>query len=103
MRNDKFGQQILDENDLCHAYLSDPDAVITQALVNQHIQLNEILDLKNTPNASLYIEPSCSIEEFEKMMQIIASEGIDPFMSGKLRDPEKIQDNEALLRGKRCA
>ena len=69
MRNDKFGQQILDENDLCHAYLSDPDAVITQALVNQHIQLNEILDLKNTPNASLYIEPSCSIEEFDRRNQ----------------------------------
>lgn len=31
----------------------------------------------------------CSIEEFEKLIQIIASAGIDNFMSKKLFDPEK--------------
>lgn len=65
MRTDKYGQQILDQNDLCSAYLTDPDIIIKNALVNQTIQFDDILDLKNIPDISKYSEPSCSVSEFD--------------------------------------
>lgn len=65
MRTDKYGQQILDQNDLCSAYLTDPDIEIKNALVNQTIQFDDILDLENIPDVSKYSEPSCSVSEFD--------------------------------------
>ena len=69
MRNDKFGQQLLDENDLCHAYLADPEVIINQALMDHTVQFNEILDLKNIPKLVKYNEPTGSVSTFDNINQ----------------------------------
>jgi DNA polymerase III alpha subunit len=69
MRTDKYGQQILNQTDLCNAYLTDPDIVIKNALVDHVIQFNEILDLTTIPEISTYTEPSCSVDAFDQRNQ----------------------------------
>jgi len=69
MRIDKFGQQILDQNDLCNAFLSNPELTIKQAIVSQSISFNEVLNLQDVPNLIKYTEPNASIEEFDSQAQ----------------------------------
>lgn len=69
MQSDKYGLQILDENDLCDYYLRNPDHVLKHALVNKDIKFPEQLDLENKPELTEYVPFDMSIEEFDKMYQ----------------------------------
>jgi len=69
MKTDIFGQQILDHNDLCSAYLANPELAIKQALVAQSISFNEILNLQNIPNLVSYTEPIGTVESFDSQAQ----------------------------------
>ena len=69
MRNDKYGQQILEEIDLCNIYLSDPDKKIRNALTNSKIDFNSDLELNNIPSLQDYENLHLSIEDFDKLSQ----------------------------------
>ena len=56
MQTDIYGQQILNEVDLCELYLQDPDRVVRQALVEKEINFKD-LALDNIPEVLLYKDP----------------------------------------------
>ena len=69
MQIDIYGQQILDEMDLCSAYLSNPDIKIKNALVSDDIYFDKDLEIKNTPTFKKYVNQSLSKEEFDSQLQ----------------------------------
>jgi DNA polymerase III alpha subunit len=71
MRNDKFGQLILSENDICNHILSDPSKKIKFALTETEIYLDEILDFEELPIFQKYQESTVSIDEFDQKNQRI--------------------------------
>jgi len=71
MRNDDCGQQILTENDLCSMYLRDPERKIVKALVDSNITFDDVLDLENIPNLSVYTKPGMSPKLFDEKCQSV--------------------------------
>ena len=67
MFTDKFGQIILNENDLCEFYYTRIGHDIKTCLIDNKIE--NILELDNFPNLSEYIELDCTIEEFDNLQQ----------------------------------
>ena len=67
MRIDDYGQQILNERDLCNLYLTDPQVKINNALVEEYITFPDFVE--NIPELHLYTEPNCSVEEFDRNNQ----------------------------------
>lgn len=69
MQIDIYGQQILDEMDLCSAFLSDPNIKIKNALVSDDIYFDKDLEIKNVPTFKKYVKQSLSKEEFDNQLQ----------------------------------
>lgn len=69
MRNDKYSQQILDENDLISAYLTDPGINLQNALISDDIKFDDILEVQNKPKLIQYIEPNLTVAEFDNQKQ----------------------------------
>lgn len=69
MKIDKYGRQLLSESDLCDIYLSDPDKIISNALVTTDIQFDNNLSLNNLPKFTKYFEETLSLEEFDSKSQ----------------------------------
>jgi hypothetical protein len=65
MRNDKYGRQILNEDELFVAYMSDPDLCLRQCLVDTPINFDDILELSHKPKIIVYEESNKSIEDFD--------------------------------------
>lgn len=65
MRNDVYGRQILNEDDLCKVFLRDPSQIIQNAIVEKTIQFDNILDLTNVPKLIEEKELSISIDQFD--------------------------------------
>lgn len=66
---DKFGQIILDELDLCHLYMEQPDRRIDRCLVDREIKFDPDLELQNTPSTAAWTESSITVEEFDSSNQ----------------------------------
>lgn len=69
MRNDKYGQQILEEIDLCNIYLSNPEIKIKNCLISSDIVFDEDLEIENKPKFIKYVEQVVSVEEFDENNQ----------------------------------
>lgn len=69
MRNDLFGQQILDEIDLCDLYLTNPAQIIKTALVTDSINFDDNLVLDSIPKLNKYQTPMLSKDEFDARNQ----------------------------------
>jgi DNA polymerase III alpha subunit len=69
MQIDIYGQQILDEMDLCSAFLSNPNIKIKNALVSDDIYFDKDLEIVNIPTFKKYVKQSLSKEEFDKQLQ----------------------------------
>jgi DNA polymerase III alpha subunit len=69
MRNDIYSQQILDEQDLISAYLTDPSRILQNALVSDEIKFDDILEVQNKPTLVQYIDPKLTVAEFDKQQQ----------------------------------
>lgn len=69
MKNDSFGRQILNEDDLCHIYLSNPEQIIKNALVESSIYFDPDLEISNKPIIQLYDELSTNLENFDNSNQ----------------------------------
>jgi DNA polymerase III alpha subunit len=67
MRTDIYGQQIFNEMELCLLYLQDPSRTIKQALVDNEINFDDILQLENTPKLIKYNNLDISVEEFDNI------------------------------------
>jgi DNA polymerase III alpha subunit len=71
MRNDKFGQLILSEDDICNHLLTDPSKKIKFGLTETEIYLDEMLDFEEFPIFQKYQESNISINEFDDKNQQI--------------------------------
>ena len=69
MGSDIYGRQILSETDLCEIYLSNPEQVITNALVDKPINFHNSLEIKNTPTIEVYKELTLTIPDFDNLQQ----------------------------------
>ena len=70
MKVDKFGQQILNENDLCGIFMKDPQALINgKVLVDRPIPFSEKLELTNVPKLTVYRELEETLQDFDSRMQ----------------------------------
>ena len=66
MRTDIYGQNILNENDLCNLFLQDPTRVLKSAFIEKEINLDDtIVNLDNIPNLKQYTDPKLSVEQFD--------------------------------------
>ena len=69
MRTDKFGRQILTENDLCNFYLTDPSKSINSCIVEHDISIPIDLEIPNLPNFINYVEETISVEAWYNWRQ----------------------------------
>lgn len=70
MRTDKYGQLILNENDLCNLFMQDPTRIITSAFTEKTINFNDAIVLvDNIPNLKPYIDIDVSVEAFDTKNQ----------------------------------
>lgn len=69
MKSDKFGRQLLSEDDLCNVYLSDPAKKISNAFVENPIHFDKDLEIDNLPTLSKYVELNMLVNEFDEINQ----------------------------------
>ena len=69
MRNDIYGQIILDENDILDIYLKDPDKKINNVLTDVDIHIPIDMYLDNLPNFIKYQSQNLSINDFDNLKQ----------------------------------
>jgi DNA polymerase III alpha subunit len=69
MKNDIFGRQILNEDDLCHVYLVNPEQKIKNVIVENIIYFDPDLEISNKPVIQLYNELSIDLENFDNTNQ----------------------------------
>lgn len=69
MERDKYGQIILDEMDICHLYLKDPNINVYGCVSNADIGWHSDLEILNKPELIQYIESHKSIEEWDNNNQ----------------------------------
>jgi len=65
MRNDIYGQIILDEDDICDLVLKDPDRKLQNILTQDIISFSDVLDLKLVPELKQYISKDISVSDFD--------------------------------------
>ena len=69
MIQDRYGQHIYSETELCNLFLEDRERKIKHAFVEQKIQFDDDLELRYVPRLLEYMESDQSIEEFDKELQ----------------------------------
>jgi len=69
MHTDKFSRQVLTENDLCDAYLKNPDVIIKNALVDSAITLPSVLELENAPSIVANLLSDISTAQYDAESQ----------------------------------
>ena len=69
MKIDSYGQRIYTEADLCDIYMSDPDRMLRNILVDSDIRFDPELELSSTPKLIRYTPSTESVEEFDRKFQ----------------------------------
>jgi DNA polymerase III alpha subunit len=69
MHTDKFGQIVLNEDDIVDIYLSDPDRRLKRVVTESKIVFPDVLEVKHLLDSKQHIDLDISIEEFDKMNQ----------------------------------
>lgn len=70
MRTDIYGQQILNESDLCDLFMRDPSRTINNAYVEQLINFDNAIVLEeNIPKLLHYVDPAISVIDFDNKLQ----------------------------------
>lgn len=69
MRQDIFGRMVLSEQDLCHAYLQNPERTIQRAYTDSTIKFDSDLELQNLPILEEFQELDLDIETFDRQQQ----------------------------------
>jgi DNA polymerase III alpha subunit len=63
MKTDKFGEIIFSEQDICNLYLANPSIQLKEILSD--VEITNTLDLTNFPKVKLYVEPNCTVQEYD--------------------------------------
>ena len=69
MKSDLYGRQILSEDDLCDAYLRNPEQTISNCVVDKNIVFDDSLEIRNKPITQLCEELSYTLEEYDRLSQ----------------------------------
>lgn len=69
MHTDKYGQIVLNQEELCDLYMRDPQRHIQFCLVDQPIHFNAELDIQNPPELIEWKELNISLEVFDAKNQ----------------------------------
>jgi len=70
MRTDIYGQQILNESDLCELFMQDPTRTIKDAYVETSINFDDTIVLEeNIPKLIQYVAPNVTVSEFDQLKQ----------------------------------
>lgn len=69
MRQDKHGQIVLTEQDICDLYMSDPERSVLDCLVEQSIKFDPDLELERMPELIEYCTQDCSTDQFDALNQ----------------------------------
>lgn len=69
MRVDKYGQIILNENDICDLYLTDPNRTFRSIISESEIVIPKSLCLESVPNIQSPEHIDISVSEFDKINQ----------------------------------
>lgn len=69
MRIDKFGQQILTEDDICDFYLRNPDKQLKSFLTEDFIVFSDSLEISDIPKALTYLTDDIDINMFDTNLQ----------------------------------
>lgn len=69
MRNDKYGQLVFNETDLCNLFLQNPDREIRGALTESPIVFDDSLSLHHVPTIYQHQESTGSVTEFDEKNQ----------------------------------
>jgi len=70
MKTDIYGQQILNEDDLCSLFLQDPTRTIKRAYVEKQINFNEaIVNVENLPKLEKYIDLGITKAQYDEINQ----------------------------------
>jgi DNA polymerase III alpha subunit len=65
MITDKYGRAIVSEQDLCEAYLENPNRVIRECLVDRPIEFDPIIEIDRLPEL-LTVDPNQLLETIEQ-------------------------------------
>jgi DNA polymerase III alpha subunit len=68
MNIDKYGQIILNEDDICEIYLKEPDKIFKEIITDSNISIPSFLDIK-VPIIKNYTKPEVSLNKFDAMNQ----------------------------------
>lgn len=69
MREDKFGQQIYDEDDIIDLYYKNPDINFRQMLTERSVDIPDVLNLQKIPYFVPYVNIDETLESFDKGKQ----------------------------------
>lgn len=69
MRTDKFGQQILTEDDICDFYLRNPDKQLKSFLTEDSLVFSDSLEISNIPKVLNYVTENIDIKTFDNNQQ----------------------------------
>lgn len=69
MRQDKHGQFVLTERDICDLYMGDPDRDVLGCLVEQPIKFDPDLELERIPELIEYCVQDCTTQQFDAQNQ----------------------------------
>ena len=69
MTTDKYGRQILSEDDLCVLYLKNPEQTIQNAVIDKLIKFDSELDLSNIPLLTEYKPLDISVTDYDDISQ----------------------------------
>ena len=67
MKTDKFGEIIFTEQDICNLYLANPKLHLQDVMAE--VDIPNTLNLSHFPKIKVYIEPNCSVEEYDNIKQ----------------------------------
>lgn len=70
MRQNKYGQIILSENDICDMYMRNQNTRLRNCLYEGKIEFDSILELNHIPDLQIYTKnEKLSVEEFDSLNQ----------------------------------
>lgn len=69
MKIDVYGQPVYTEADICNLYMSNPNIVLKQIIVEKTIQISDIIDTTSIPKFITHIPSTLSVQEFDQAAQ----------------------------------
>lgn len=69
MFTDKYGQIVLNEDDICNLYLNDPTRCFKTIVTDSEISVPKLLELENVPTFKKVSDQNVTVDEFDNIYQ----------------------------------